>query len=230
MRYIPNSSVALLCILAWHSSAHTVAGPVEIDASRSELRIPAVVQKNPKRPAHSKWGKKSTAFFGVRGGSETKDFIFVADADRAEIYRVAKTDLGWNTGNVLAWHQTLTRRGLSTGTKMGDFLTGDPVLVSVEFERDGQKVTVPLQDVIRSRVRVKKKWVEVPYTPHFVFTGAGEENDIQSGCVVCPSDCVGALITDNSMPVQTESEQYLVDWSKLPAPGKTVTIVLRSFR
>jgi hypothetical protein len=109
-------------------------------------------------------------------------------------------------------------------------MTGDPLLCVLEFERDGKTVRIPLEDAVRCRIEIDRTWVEVPYTPHFVFTGAGEENGIDSGCLVCPSDCVGAVMTDNSVPVQTEAQQFLIDWNKLPPSGSPVTVLLRSIR
>jgi hypothetical protein len=109
-------------------------------------------------------------------------------------------------------------------------MTGDPILCALEFERDGETVRIALEEAIRARVKVGEAWVEVPYTPHFVFTGAGEENAIDSGCLFCPSDCVGALFTDNSGPVQTEYQEFLMDWSKLPPAGERLTVILRSIR
>ncbi len=227
----PGLSGFLLAILTSLALAQG-ANPstLVIDSDRNEMRIEGVVQKNPKRPIHSDWGKKSTAFVGVREGSETKDFVIVLDADREAIYEAARLQLGWQGGRTYNWYQTFTRRGLNRRTKMTDYMTGDPLLCILEFDRGEQTVRVPLEDVIRSRIEIDDTWVEVPYTPHFVFTGAGEKNDIDSGCLVCPSDCVGGIMTDNSVPVMTENREYLVDWEQLPPPGESVTVILRSIR
>jgi hypothetical protein len=206
------------------------AEPLVVDTDRGELRLTGRIQQNLKRPVHGRWAKKSTAFVGVRGGSEEKDFVVLLDANRGDIYRAALDQLGWKTGRRYNWYQTFTRRGISRRTKIEDYMTGDPILCALEFERDGERIRMPLEDAIRSRIQVDGAWVEVPYTPHFVFTGAGEENSINSGCLVCPSDCVGALMTDNAMPVQTEVQEFLIDWDKLPEAGAPVTVILRSFR
>jgi hypothetical protein len=217
--------VALLAGVAAAAEESLVA-----DAVRGELRLSGVIQKNTDRPVHGRWAKKSTAFVGVRGGSEEKDFIVLLDADRTDIYRAALDELGWRTGRRFTWMQTFTRRGFSKRTKPEHFMTGDPILCALEFERDGGRVRMPIEDTIRSRIRIDGAWVEVPYTPHFVFTGAGEENEIRSGCLLCPSACVGGVMTDNAMPVQTEVQEFLVDWEKLPEPGAPVTVILRSIR
>lgn len=201
-----------------------------VDTERNDLRIPGVIQRNPKRPIHSDWGRKSTAFVGVKGGSETEDFIVVMDVGREAIYRAALNDLGWKTGRTYNWYQTFLRRGFDKKTDPTDYMTGDPILCILEFESGGETVRVPLEDVIRARIEVEDRWVEVPYTPHFVFTGAGEENGIDSGCLVCPSDCVGGVMTDNSVPVMTEAQEFLIDWEMLPAAGEPVTVILRSIR
>lgn len=219
-------------MLAWMAAgAFSAAGEeaIVVDTGRNELRLQGALQKDPNRAVHGKWAKKSTAFVGVRGGSEDEDFIVLMDIDRAEIYAAAKT-LGWKTGRTYDWRHTLTRRGFSKRTKLTDYMTGDPLLCSLEFEKNGETRRLPLEDVIRCRIDIDGVWVEVPYTPHWVFTGAGEENGINSGCVVCPSDCVGGLMTDNSVPVQTEAQQFLIDWDKLPDPGSPVTVLLRSIR
>ncbi len=234
MRY-PLSYPALLSTLLTSLMISTLASAANpralvIETDRNELRIEGVVQKNPKRPIHSDWGKKSTAFIGVREGSETKDFVIVLDADRKAIYDAARLQLGWQGGRTYNWYQTFTRRGLNRRTKMTDYMTGDPLLCILEFDRGEQTVRVPLENVIRSRIEIDDTWVEVPYTPHFVFTGAGEKNGIDSGCLVCPSDCVGGIMTDNSVPVMTENREYLVDWEQLPPPGTSVTVILRSIR
>lgn len=203
---------------------------LQIDKERNEIRVAGVVQKTPGKAAHDRWGKKSTAFVGVKGGSETKDFIVVMDADRPAIYKAAKDELGWQTGRRYGFIRGKLRSGLNSRTKPEDYMTGDPVLCALEFTKNGEKHRIALEDVIRCRIEVDKKWVEKPFTPHFVFTGAGEENGIDSGCVYCPSDCVGALFTDNSVPVLTELHEYWVDWSKLPPPDSPVTVIMRSIR
>lgn len=220
----------LAFLIGLAASAVHAAETLTVDAERNELRLAAHVQRNDDRPTHSQWGKKSTGFVGVRGGDVEVDFVILAEADRAEIYRAAVEKLGWKTGRRFSWLQTYSRRGLSRRTKVGDYMTGDPLLCALEFERDGRTERIPLEDAIRARTSIEGAWVEVPYTPHFVFTGAGEENGIESGCLVCPSDCVGGLMTDNSLPVQTEAQEFLVNWSKLPSPGAAVTVILRSIR
>jgi len=225
---LPVQVLLLFSVLA---VAHArAAETMVIDTERNAIRIEGVIQKNPKRPIHGDWGKKSTAFVGVRGGSETEDFIVVMDVTRADIYKAALNDLGWQTGRTYDWHQTFFRRGFDKKTDPTDFMTGDPLLCILEFEKDGCRVRIPLEEAIRARIEVDDTWVEVPYTPHFVFTGAGEVNGIDSGCLVCPSDCVGGVMTDNSVPVMTEAQEFRVDWEKPPAPDEPVTVILRSIR
>lgn len=203
---------------------------IRIDRQRGELHLRGVIQRNPKRPTHSRWSKKSTGFVGVKGGDVEKDFMVVLFGARAEIYRAARDDLGWETGRRHTWKEAKRLRGLTEKTRLEDYMTGDPMLCILEFESGGKTVRVALQDVIRCRIKVGREWIEVPYTPHFVFTGAGEENKIDSGCVFCPSDCVGAIFTDNSMPVQTETQEFLINWDRLPTAGSGVTVILRSIR
>jgi len=217
-------------VQATSSDAAPGSTPLIIDRRRGELRLAGVVQRNRGRPAHEAWARKSTAFIGVKGGSEERDFVILLAASRADIYRAAREELGWRTGRRYTWPQAMTRRGLSPRTQPEDFMTGDPILCAIEFEREGERVRLPLEDVIRARRRVDGPWVESPYTPHWVFTGAGEENALPSGCVACPSDCVGGIITDNAGPVQTELQEFLMDWAKLPPPGSPVTVILRSIR
>ncbi|MGB5157756.1 hypothetical protein [Desulfobacterium sp. N47] len=67
-----------------------------------------------------------------------------------------------------------------------------------------------------------------PYTPHFVYHGSGEALNFPSGCIVCPSDCNGGIITDNVMPLKTTVNYYKVNWDRMPPVGSKVEVVIKS--
>ena len=55
-----------------------------------------------------------------------------------------------------------------------------------------------------------------------------EAINFPSGCIVCPSDCNGGIITDNVLPLKTTVNYYKVNWDRMPPVGSKVEVVLKS--
>ena len=198
-----------------------------VDRRAREVRISCDVTKDASKPGVVDWGKRGQAWFGVYGGAATAFFIFTTALDRAPIDQALR-DLGLRSRNQLGPDQRKRATGLKPATTAADYLDGDPVLVTVRFEKDGQIVEAALEDLIEEKLQVEGKDVVKPYTPHWVYHGTGESLQYASGCVVCPSDCFGGLITDNTMPLLTYSSEYRVNWERMPPVGSKVEVVLKS--
>ena len=63
---------------------------------------------------------------------------------------------------------------------------------------------------------------------HFIYHGCGETFNLASGCIVCPSDCNGGIITDNVLPLKTMANYYKVNWDRMPPVGSKVEVVIKS--
>lgn len=198
-----------------------------VDRRACEVRISSDVTKDASKPGVVDWGKRGQAWFGVYGGSATSFFIFTSALERAAMDRALR-DLGLRSRNQLGPDDRKRATDLKPSTTAADYLDGDPVLVAVRFEKDGQIVEAALEDFVEEKIQVQGKDVFKPYTPHWVYHGAGEALQYPSGCVVCPSDCFGGLITDNAMPLLTYSSEYRANWARMPAVGTKVEIVLKS--
>ncbi|MCF8056986.1 MAG: YdjY domain-containing protein [Desulfocapsa sp.] len=198
-----------------------------IDRANKELRITATVTKDCSKPGVCDFGRRFQAFFGMKGGKMEKYFVFTTDVPRSEINKAIQ-ELGVVSRNQIPMEEVETRRGLSKYTKNDDYLKGDPVIVTAKFKKDGQNVEVALEDLVDERINVEGSEIFKPYTPHFVYHGTGEAINFPSGCIVCPSDCNGGIITDNSIPLKHTVNYYKVNWDKMPLPGTEAEIVLKS--
>ncbi|MBU4009241.1 MAG: hypothetical protein KJ882_00635, partial [Proteobacteria bacterium] len=124
--------------------------------------------------------------------------------------------------------EVAARTGLKPTTTIEDYLDGDPVIVTIRFEKNGDIVEAALEDFIQEKIIVEGKDVIKPYTPHFVYHGSGEALNFPSGCIVCPSDCNGGIITDNVLPLKTTVNYYKVNWDRMPPVGSIVEVVIKS--
>jgi len=230
--------LALTALLAFassagaHSSLQKVKGNEDVmitDPGTREIAITAHVARDCSQPAVCDWGKRAQAFFGSKGGKMEPFFIFVTDVSRAEIDKAIK-DVGIESRRMIPKTEVAQHQGLKGTTKKDDYLNGDPVLVVIRYEVDGKKVEVALEDLIEEKITVEGQEVVKPYTPHFVYHGTAEAINFPSGCIVCPSDCNGGIITDNSLPLLTTTSQFRVDWTKMPQPGAKVEVILKSVR
>lgn len=198
-----------------------------VDKSARELRISATVTKDVSKPSIADWGRRFQAFFGVWGGKMEGYFVFTTGVSRTEIDKAIR-ELGVTSRRQLPMEEVDKRKGLKSTTTREDYLDGDPVIVTVRFMKDGKLVEGAIEDFIREKIVVEGKEVEKPYTPHFVYHGTGEAINFPSGCIVCPSDCNGGIITDNVLPLKTTENYYLVDWQRMPPVDSKVEVVLKS--
>ena len=205
------------------------AGPdrLLIDHANRELRISCDVTKDASKPAVVDWGRRFQAWFGIYGGKMEKWFVFTTQVGRDTIDRAIQ-GLGIRSRRQIPMEDVAKHTGLRPDTQVADYLDGDPVIVTVRFERGGQIVEGALEDFIEEKIEVAGKEVVKPYTPHWVYHGTGEAIGFPSGCIVCPSDCNGGIITDNVLPLKTTVNYYRVNWDKMPPPGARAEIVIKS--
>ncbi len=198
-----------------------------VDPVARELRISATVTKDVSKPSVADWGRRFQAFFGVRGGKMEKFFVFTTAVSRLEIDKAVQ-EIGIRSRRQIPMSEVEQRRGLKATTSRDDYLDGDPIICTIRFEKRGQIVEGALEDFIMEKIEVEGKEVHKPYTPHFIYHGTGEALNFPSGCIVCPSDCNGGIITDNVLPLKTTVNYYKVDWERMPPEGAKVEVVLKS--
>jgi hypothetical protein len=198
-----------------------------VDENNKELRISATVTKDASKPAVVDWGRRFQAFFGAKGGKMEPYFVFTTEVSRAEVNK-ALQGLGVTSRRQIPMSEVKQRTGLKPTTTKADYLAGDPIIVTVRFAKDGKIVEAALEDLIEEKITVDGAEVIKPYTPHFIYHGTAEAIHFPSGCIVCPSDCNGGIITDNVLPLKTTVNYYKVDWNRMPAVGSKVEVVLKS--
>jgi hypothetical protein len=199
-----------------------------VDPKAGEVRVGSSVVKDCSQPSVCDWGRRFQAFFGSKDGKMAPFFIFSTEVNRTEIDKAIKS-VGIKSQRQIPMTEVKQRSGLKATTQKDDYLDGDPILVSVRWKKDGKTVEVALESLIEEKITVDGKDVIKPYTPHFVYHGTAEAINFASGCIVCPSGCNGGIIADNSLPLKETKNFYRFDWSKMPAAGTKVEIVLRSF-
>lgn len=200
-----------------------------IDGENLAVAFTATVVKDCSQPSVCDWGKRGQAFIGSKGGKMEPFFVFVTEVNRTEVDKAVR-EVGIESRRQISKADVPKHQGLKGTTKKEDYLNGDPVLVALRFEKEGKAVEVALEDLIEEKIIVDGQEVVKPYTPHFVYHGTAEAINFPSGCIVCPSDCNGGIITDNALPLLTTTSQFKVDWTRMPAPGTKVTVVFKSVR
>lgn len=198
-----------------------------VDLENREIRVSADVTKDPSKPSVVDWGRRFQAFFGSYGGKMEKFFVFTSDVSRTDIDNALK-ELGIQSRRQIPMSEVEQRRGLKPSTTVADYLDGDPLIVMVRFEKEGKIVETALEDLIEEKILVDGQEVIKPYTPHWVYHGTGEAITFPSGCIVCPSDCNGGIITDNVLPLKTTVNYYRVNWDRMPAVGSKAEVVIKS--
>ncbi|MBU3947682.1 MAG: hypothetical protein KJ826_05625 [Proteobacteria bacterium] len=205
----------------------TSGGMMIVDNANKELRISAIVTKDVTKPSVVDWGRRFQAFFGAKGGKMESFFIFTTDVSRTDINKSIQA-IGVQSRRIIPFEEVAARTGLKPTTTIEDYLDGDPVIVTIRFEKNGDIVEAALEDFIQEKIIVEGKDVIKPYTPHFVYHGSGEALNFPSGCIVCPSDCNGGIITDNVLPLKTTVNYYKVNWDRMPPVGSIVEVVIKS--
>lgn len=154
-------------------------------------------------------------------------FVFTTGVSRLEIDKAIRR-IGIRSTRQIPMNEVAQRRGLKATTTRADYLDGDPVICTIRFEKDGRIVEGALEDFIMEKILVDGAEVIKPYTPHFIYHGTGESINFPSGCIVCPSDCNGGIITDNVLPLKTTVNYYKVNWDVMPEVGSKTEVVLKS--
>jgi hypothetical protein len=198
-----------------------------VDLENRELRISSTVKKDSSQPSVADWGRRFQAFFGTKGGKMEPFFVFTTDVSRTDIDKAIQ-QLGIKSRRQIPMEEVEKRRGLKPTTTRNDYLEGDPIIVTVRFEKDGKIRETALEDLIDEKIIVEGSDVIKPYTPHFVYHGTGEAIHFLSGCIVCPSDCNGGIITDNALPLKHTVNYYKVNWDRMPVVGSKAEVVLKS--
>lgn len=198
-----------------------------IDKENKELRISATVTKDSSKPAVADWGRRFQAFFGSKGGKMEPFFVFTTDVMRSDINK-ALQEIGIRSRRQIPMEEVEKRTGLKPTTTKDDYLDGDPIIVTVRFKKGSLIVEAAMEDFIDEKILVDGKDVFKPYTPHFIYHGTAEAIAFPSGCIVCPSDCNGGIITDNVLPLKTTVNYYKVNWDRMPGVGTKVEVVLKS--
>ncbi|MBU1055606.1 MAG: hypothetical protein KKC46_17550 [Proteobacteria bacterium] len=198
-----------------------------MDTANKELRISATVTKDVTKPSVADWGRRFQAFFGAKGGKMESFFVFTTDVSRTDIDKSIR-EIGIQSRRIIPFEEVAARTGLKPTTTIEDYLDGDPVIVTIRFEKTGNIVEGALEDFIQEKIIVEGKDVIKPYTPHFVYHGSGEALNFPSGCIVCPSDCNGGIITDNVLPLKTTVNYYKINWDRMPPVGSKVEVVIKS--
>jgi hypothetical protein len=200
---------------------------IVVDSDNKELRISATVTKDSSKPSVADWGRRFQAFFGSKGGKMESFFVFTTDVSRAEIDK-ALLHIGVKSRRQIPMSEVKARTGLKSTTTKDDYLQGDPIIVTVRFKKNDMIVEAALEEFIDEKIIVEGKEVFKPYTPHFIYHGTGESISFPSGCIVCPSDCNGGIITDNVLPLKTTANYYKVNWNRMPEVGAKVEVALKS--
>lgn len=198
-----------------------------INFKNKELLISSTVTKDASKPSVVDWGRRFQAFFGCKGGKMEPFFVFTTDVPRPEIDKALQA-IGLRSRRQIPMEEVEKRTGLKPTTQREDYLEGDPVIVTIRWLKDGNIVEAAMEDLIDEKIIVEGKEVFKPYTPHFVYHGTAEVINFLSGCVVCPSDCNGGIITDNVLPLKTTVNYYKVNWDRMPPVGSKAEVVLKS--
>ncbi len=109
-----------------------------------------------------------------------------------------------------------------------NFLDGTPVMVSLRWNEGDKLIEVPFEKCFQEKtVLGNGKEILKPFTPHFVYHGAGLLNkDTNYGCLVCQQDCSGGLICNNQAPCCKPVPKLKPDWNVLPPKGTLVNLII----
>lgn len=223
--------VALACATASAEPPLPRPGTLVIDPQRGEVILSAKVQFPEGKECIDAYGQRIQAFVGCAkaAGGDAKMagyFVFLVDVPAEEVH-AAMLKLGCKPRVHYSTREGRKRVGWKPTTTPADFLQGDPVSLSVFWEKDGKRVEKNYEDFVTERVIVGGKPVEKPWTPHFVYHGSGAIHKSGTGCIACPCDCAGGLIADNRNPIYDPKPLVKFDTSKAPPAGTHVYVRLR---
>ncbi len=204
---------------------------VMVDETRGEVLFQAVVQHPSGYPCIDDWGTRTQSFVGCRIASGRRatfadHFVFKANVGTEKVHD-GLVALGAKPKVHYSVPDAKKRSGLKATTKPEDYLQGDPVVISIFWEKDGAWVERPYEDFILEKVSVGSKEVIKPWTPHFVFHGSGVIYNTGSGCLACPCDCAGGIIADNRYPIYDPKPVVRFNWDLAPEVGTTVYVRIR---
>jgi hypothetical protein len=199
-----------------------------LDESRGEVRLSAVVQKSD-APRMVDWGQASAALLGSRTGKNARYFVFLTDGSVPQIHDALR-QLGAQSRVVYHKSEIAQHQGIRPDNTPDDYLQGDAVQIFVEWKDEARTQRLAYEDFFLEKTAVSGTETVKPWTPHFVFHGSGVLNNSPSGCIACTHDCPGGIIGNNQYPLAEPIPILKADWSKLPAPGKLVTVVIRPVR
>ncbi len=225
LRFVWSCCTLSALVLAGCSASDTAStAGIKIDEHRCEVRLSAVVQKTD-APRMADFARATPALLGARGGDYADHFVFLTDASVAEIHDGLRR-LGARSRVVYKKADVAAHRGIRPDNTPDDYMQGDPVQIFVEWRDGSRKRRLAYEDFFLEQTTNSAVTIK-PWTPHFVFHGSGVLNRFKTGCIACTHDCPGGIIGNNQWPLVDPVPSLKADWSKLPAPGTRVTVVIR---
>jgi hypothetical protein len=207
------------------------AGQVLKFPERGEVLVHGKLVRPASGPCLDGWGQRNVAFLGcaqtaAAPAKYAEQFVFLIDSKTEEVHDALVAVGGTNSVHY-AGADAKKRAGLRPDTKPDDYLQGDPVLIAISW-KDGEKWRELSYDAFAmEKVAVEGGEVVKPWTPHFVFHGSGAIHATGTGCLACPNDCPGGIITDNRNPIADPKPVLKFDWTRAPAPGTEIYVRFR---
>jgi hypothetical protein len=207
-------------------------GTTVVDEVRGELILSAQVQFPKDKPCINEYGQRVQAFAGcaTAAGGDAKMaayFVFLVDVETEKVSE-GLMKLGCRPRVHYSIQEGRKRSGLKAETKPGDYLQGDPVVLSVFWQNDEENWVEKAYQAFATELQtVGDKEIEKPWTPHFVFHGSGTIHKSGTGCIACPCDCPGGIIADNRYPIYDPKPKVRFDMTQVPAPGAQVYVRIR---
>ncbi len=84
--------------------------------------------------------------------------MFTTDVSRRDINN-AILELGIKSRRQIPFEEVAARQGLKPTTTEDDYLNGDPVIVTICFEKNGEIVESAMEDMIQEKILVEDKEV-----------------------------------------------------------------------
>ena len=226
LRFVRFWAILPVLLLAGCSAGGTGSNiGIRIDERRCEVRLSAVVQKTD-APRMAAFARATPALLGARGGDHADHFVFLTDASVVEVHDGLRR-LGARSRVVYKKADVPAHKGIRPDNTPDDYMQGDPVQIFVEWHDGSQTRRLAYEDFFLEQTTGNPAVTVKPWTPHFVFHGSGVLNKASTGCIACTHDCPGGIIGNNQFPLVDPVPVLKADWSRLPAPGTRVTVVIR---